>query len=219
MKKKAAVAQSGINTDPSKEVREASPVCRVDVGSNPTSGTKLKRVTKRELDHRLTLALAELAETQAELKRSMERDYQLERKLQRFERVASVRVDQLTDPVRPITVSAFIDQSTYHRYGKQVLLDAVCHLFEEVAQDQMATQIPKLESALRENDMIYFLSEWLKVVCHRNPLVLTLQEEGTAKRIVTRLIQVITTIQEAGRDNYKVREGIMWGAFNNPITK
>jgi len=216
MKKKAAVSQSGMNTDPSKKVREATPASRGDVGSNPTSGTSLKRVTKRELDHRLTLALAELADTRNQLAWVEGQKKETAQKLARFEQVAGVRFDQLSGG-QHTEVRMTVDMNSYHRYGKAVLIEAVRQCFIRLAEGQEATLIPDIQELAKDCDLMRFFEEWLSVACRNSPYVLNLQEKNTARAIVTRLFDVIVRIQKAGLDNHKARDRIMWDAYQNPI--
>lgn len=179
-----------------------------------------KRITKRELIERIKRL--EQDKTTAELLA-----YSLgsqvnaaENQIRRLKQIANITQEVL--PGRDAQqICMHVDRSMWHEGGKNVMREVILNLLTKTTRSFAADELPNLDRLFEQEDIKHFLGEWLRITtkCYQkhsnNPFVAP--PLSFWFQVVTRFLDVIDQLKKAGKDSHKIKDRLIFDAYNNPI--
>lgn len=179
-----------------------------------------KRVTKAQLVEQLEAVKRVRQDLEQRLHTTRGELLQTKTDLSRYRKLVSVHLDDMRADDQ-IAITMHVDRRHYHDGGRDLMRDTVLSMLSKLDRGLAADVLPEeVDGVFEREDIKNFLAEWMFVTVYY-PMLANVFAPPPSKtfwmEVLTRLFAAMDALKKAGLNNYKVREGLMFEAYNNPI--
>jgi hypothetical protein len=179
-----------------------------------------KRITKAQLLEQLEQHKKWQWDQEIELIATREKLQKANLRLSYYSKLAAVQLDELKSEDQ-YSITMRVDRQHFNSHGKHVLRDILLNMLAEASSRFACDALPdRINEVIERGDIKNFLAEWLFRTAYlpvRNNIGYTPPSMSFWVEVINRLFAAVDALKQAGLDNYKVRESLMYEAYNNPI--